>query len=96
MCEKKVQSPTNKEGDPTTNRSRRMTKLAARLRELHNQLNTNDKYIAEGRTVSDMAEKLRQQLWANISKEAVEELPLCPMAKRRKMERHGNAANENS
>ena len=75
MCEKKVQSPTNKEGDPTTNRSRRMTKLAARLRELHNQLNTNDKYIAEGRTVSDMAEKQRQQLWTNISKEAVEELP---------------------
>ena len=52
-----------------------MTKLAARLRELNNQLITNDKYTAEGRTVSESAERQRQQLWANITNEAVEDLP---------------------
>ena len=40
MREKKVQCPANTEGTPTTNRQRRMCKLAARLRELHNQLAT--------------------------------------------------------
>ena len=75
MCEKMVQSPTNKEGDPTTNRCRRMNKLAARLRELHNQLITNDKYVAEGRKVSQDAELQRQHLWTNITKDAVEDTP---------------------
>ena len=75
MSERKVQSPANKEGEPTTNRCRRMTKLAARLRELQNSLTTNDKYIAAGKTVSGNAERQRQQLWTNITKEAVEDLP---------------------
>ena len=81
-CErKKVQSHTNKEGDPTNNMSRRMTKLAARLRELQNQLSTNDKYIEEGRTVSEVPERQRQQLWTNINKEAVEDLPCAQWLK---------------
>ena len=76
-----MQCPTNKEGDPTTNRSRRMTKLAARLRELQNQLSTNDKYTEEGRTVSEVVERQRQQLWTNITKEAVEDLPYAQWLK---------------
>ena len=52
-----------------------MCKLAARLRELHNQLTTMDKYASEGRCISDGAERQRQQLWDNIIKEAVEDDP---------------------
>ena len=63
MSSKKGQGPANQEGNPTTNRCRRMVKLAARLRELQNQLLTNDKYIVEGRQVSGEAERQRQQLW---------------------------------
>ena len=95
MCEKKVQSPTNKEGDPTTNRSRRMTKLAARLRELQNQLGANDKHIAEGRMVSETAEKQRQQLWTNITKEADEDLPYAQWLEEGKWRRK-NATSNNS
>ena len=75
MSCRKVQCPANTEGNPTTDRQRRMCKFAARLRELHNQLVTNDKYKLEGRNVSDNVEKQRQQLWQNITKEAVDDLP---------------------
>ena len=95
ISNRKAQSPANQEGNPTTNRCRRMSKLAARLRELQNQLITNDKYIAEGEHVSEDAERQRQQLWLNIIKEVVEDLHLCPKARGRNMEAHQNATNEN-
>lgn len=50
-----------------------MCKLAAKLGELHNQLATNDKY----KKMAEMYLKMltKQQLWVNITREAVEELP---------------------
>ena len=61
-----------------------MTKLAARLRELQNQLVTNDKYIAEGKKVSENAERQGQQLWTNITKDVVEYLPYAQWLEERK------------
>ena len=72
---KQVKCLTNKEGSPTTNRQRRMQKLVARLRELHCQACTVDKQKEEGRSPSEVALKQMQQLWQNITKDAIEEKP---------------------
>ena len=52
-CCKKVQCLSNMEGTPAIVRQRRMNKLAGRLKELHNQLQTDAKYKAEGKQVSE-------------------------------------------
>ena len=52
-----------------------MYKLVSRLRELHCQVGTAEKHTAEGEPTSEAAERQMKQLWQNITKDAVEELP---------------------
>ena len=49
--------------------------MAARLRELHNQLKSAAKHAKEGKQVSKRAAAQRDQLWANIARTAVETKP---------------------
>ena len=72
---KKIQGPTNAEGSPTTNRQRRMHKLAARLKELNCQVSNEEEARKAGRCGSEAALKQMHQLWQNIKKDAVEEIP---------------------
>lgn len=75
MCRMKVQCPTNDDGTPMTNRQRRMNKFVARLCELLSQLRTEDRHRTNGNCISDEAARQRQQLWQNITNDAVEDQP---------------------
>lgn len=72
---KNIQCPTNAEGSPTTDKQRRMHKLAARLNELNCQVSRDEKLREAGRSTSEAALRHMHQLWQNIAKDAVAKLP---------------------
>ena len=52
-----------------------MNKLVARLNELLSQLQTEDRYKSNGGSITEGAERQKQQLWKNIIKDTVEDEP---------------------
>lgn len=63
-----------------------MNKLVARLKELRSQQLTELRCKAEGKQISEGAERQNQQLWQNIIKDAVEEQPYAQWLEKGKWE----------